>query len=98
LYHFWLKLYKNAIPNLRSLVHWLDQLAMRWVTFDSLCEALAPLIKPFYYDEPRTILEQRIVGMLVHLGLMRVGEHPEHGVVVRMTPLSGPIIAGMDEG
>ncbi|OXM88052.1 hypothetical protein [Paenibacillus rigui] len=93
-YRFWLRLYKNAIPNLQSLVFWLDRLARDWVTAASLKEVLVPLIRPFYYDTPESILEQRVLQMMMHLGLLRIGEHEEHGTVIQITKLGSRIIQG----
>lgn len=94
LYRLWLRLYKGPIPNIRSLVHWIDKLCSRWVKADTVMLTLIPYVKPFYYDQPETILEQRLIGMMLHLGLLRVGEHAEHGQVIRMTPLGRTIVAG----
>lgn len=55
---------------------------------------LTPYVKPFFYDQSETILEQRLIGMMMHLGLLRIGEHAEHGQVIRMTPLGRTIVAG----
>ncbi|MBW4082812.1 hypothetical protein [Paenibacillus sp. S150] len=85
LYMFWLKLYKGAIPNLPSLVYWISISAGKWVTVASLVEALGWLVKPFYYDDAASILEQRILRMLLHLGMLRLGETAE-GPAVMMTP------------
>ena len=95
IYRFWLKLYKNPIHNLQSLTHWIDRLAGRWVTLESLSEVLTPLIKPFYYDAPASILSNRIVMMMMHQGLLRIGEHPETGTVVEMTKLGSSIVRGV---
>ncbi|MDQ1909398.1 hypothetical protein RAC89_02640 [Paenibacillus sp. GD4] len=95
-YRFWLRLYKGAIPNLQSLVQWLDKLASRtWVTASSLKEAIGPLIRPFYYDSPDSILEQRILQMMMHLGLVRIGEDEAAGRVVQVTKLGSSLIAGI---
>ncbi|MCS7462489.1 hypothetical protein N0M98_20415 [Paenibacillus doosanensis] len=93
-YRFWLRLYKNAIPNLQSLVHWLDKIAKSWVTLESVKETLVPLIRPFYYDTPESVLEQRIVRMMMHLGLLRIGESDEFGTVVQVTKLGNGVIQG----
>ncbi|MEK4327658.1 hypothetical protein MKX70_17680 [Paenibacillus sp. FSL R7-0312] len=85
LFSFWLRLYKGAIPNLPSLVYWISLSASRWVTVASLSEGLGWLIKPFYYDDAGAILEQRILRMMLHLGMIRLGEGAE-GPVVMMTP------------
>ena len=78
IFRFWLRLYKGAIPNINSLVYWISQCARDWVTATSLYESLGWLIRPFYYDSPQNILERRIIRMLMHLGMLRIGE-PEYG-------------------
>lgn len=85
IFSFWLRLYKGAVPNLTSLVYWISVSAKQWVTVASLVEGLGWLIKPFYYDDPASILEQRILRMMLHLGLLRMGETAE-GPVVMITP------------
>ncbi|WP_308639156.1 hypothetical protein [Paenibacillus silvisoli] len=94
LYQFWLRLYKGPIPNMKAIVHWIDKLGSRWVKAETVMNTLTPYIKPFYYDQPSTILEQRLIGMMMHLGLLRIGEHAEYGQVIRMTPLGRTIVAG----
>lgn len=85
LYSFWLRLYKGAIPNLPSLVYWISIAARDWVTASSLEEAVGWLIKPFYYDDAGSILEKRILRMMLHLGMLKLGE-ASGGLVVKVTP------------
>ncbi|WP_248925449.1 hypothetical protein [Paenibacillus hamazuiensis] len=93
-YRFWLRLYKNPVPNVQALVQWIDKLTGEWTTYDSLQQVLVPLIRPFYYDTPESILETRIVQMMMHLGLLRIGEDGQHGKVLRITKLGSGIIQG----
>ncbi|CAG7648845.1 hypothetical protein ACFQI7_11980 [Paenibacillus allorhizosphaerae] len=93
-YRFWLRLYKGPIPNIQSLVHWINQLAKSWVTVATLKEALGGLIRPFYYDTPDSIFEQRLLQMMMHLGLLRIGEDTVHGAVIQMTKMGSGIIEG----
>ncbi|MFC5650793.1 hypothetical protein ACFPYJ_17090 [Paenibacillus solisilvae] len=95
LYQFWIRLYRGPIPNIRSIIHWIDKLSRRWVNAEDLMKALVPFIKPYYYDQPETILEQRLLTMMMHLGLLRVGEHAEQRQVIRMTPMGKSIVAGL---
>ncbi|MBM7564508.1 hypothetical protein [Paenibacillus sacheonensis] len=95
LYQFWLRLYKGPIPNIRSLVYWIDKLGAKWVKAETVMGTLTPYVKPFFYDQSETILEQRLIGMMMHLGMLRIGEHAEHGQVIRMTPLGRTIVAGL---
>ncbi|HZG78085.1 MAG TPA: hypothetical protein VEZ72_19695 [Paenibacillus sp.] len=94
-YQFWLKLYKNPIHNVQTLVHWIDRLAGRWVALSTLSRVLTPLIKPYYYDSPESILANRIVTMMMHQGLLRIGEHPDAGTVIEMTKLGSSIVRGV---
>ncbi|MCZ8520518.1 MULTISPECIES: hypothetical protein [Paenibacillus] len=93
-YRFWLRLYKGPVPPLQSLVQWLNRTCSEWVTYSSLLGVLGPLIRPFYYDSAESILEQRVVRMMMHLGLLRIGEDPAQGPVVRMTKLGASIVEG----
>ena len=93
-YRFWLRLYKGPVPHLQSIAQWLNRLCKGWVTFDSVKRVLGPLIRPFYYDTPDSILEQRIVQMMMHLGLIRIGEEERHGRVIQVTKLGSSIIEG----
>ena len=85
IFRFWLRLYKQAIPNLTSLVYWTSECAKEWVTVSSLHQAIGWLIKPYYYDTAESILNERILKMMLHLGLLRIGESQEQGAVVQMT-------------
>ncbi|MED5017726.1 hypothetical protein P9847_10460 [Paenibacillus chibensis] len=85
IFRFWLRLYKQAVPNLTSLVYWTSECAKEWVTVTSLHQALGWLIKPYFYDSAESILNERILGMMLHLGMIRIGESLEHGQVVQMT-------------
>ncbi|WP_339168856.1 hypothetical protein NSQ55_20415 [Paenibacillus sp. FSL H7-0943] len=85
IFSFWLRLYKGAVPNLPSLVYWISISAGNWVTVPSLVDGVGWLIKPFYYDSAASILEQRIIRMMVHLGMLKLGE-TSGGLAVMMTP------------
>jgi hypothetical protein len=94
IYRFWLRLYKNPVPNVQSIVQWVERLARGWVTAASLGAVLCPLIRPFYYDSSESIFEQRILQMMMHLGLLRIGEDERCGRVVQVTKLGSAIVQG----
>lgn len=93
-YRFWLRLYKNPIPNIQSMVAWIERLCGSWVTVASLVDLLSQLVKPYYYDSSASIVEQRLLQMLMHLGLVRIGEDESQGAVVQVTKLGSRIIQG----
>lgn len=84
LFRFWLRLYKGAVPNLSSIVYWTGECAGDWSTTESLFKQIGPFIQPFYYDTAEDIYEKRIIRMMLHLGMIRAGEH-EQGRTVQMT-------------
>lgn len=86
IFRYWLRLYKGAIPNLASIVYWVGECANEWISVSSLLESIGGLVQPFYYDTSEAVLKQRILQMLMHLGMIRIGEHLENGQVVKMTP------------
>ncbi|AZK47189.1 hypothetical protein [Paenibacillus lentus] len=83
---FWLRLYKGPIPNLLSLMYWIERCSTEWVTAASLFERLELLIKPFFYDTPESIFEERILRMMLHLGMLRIGEDDSRERFVQTTP------------
>lgn len=94
LYRFWLRLYKGPIPNLSTLVQWVMRLSTEWVTVDSLNLILQPLIRSYYYDTQKDILEHRVLNMLMHLGIITWGETEDGDQVVRITPQGKMLVSG----
>lgn len=94
LYRFWLKQYKSAIPNLQPIVYWISRMTQHWVTYDSLKNVICAHIKPYYYDTTHSIFDQRIMMMMMHVGLLRIGEHERFGRVVQMSKLGSMLVAG----
>jgi hypothetical protein len=94
-YRFWIKLYKGAIPNIQALIQWFDRLAKTWVSVSSLGEVICPLIKPYYYDSPESIFNQRLIMMMLHLGLVRLGEDIMLGSVLQVSKLGSSLIQGI---
>ncbi|MEK5061270.1 hypothetical protein BK126_11920 [Paenibacillus sp. FSL H7-0326] len=85
LFRFWLRQYKGAIPNVASVVYWIGRCAERWVTVSSLLESIGDLVHPFYYDSKEVVFMQRILQMLLHLGMIRCGDSEQEGQAIQMT-------------
>ncbi|WP_028775889.1 hypothetical protein [Shimazuella kribbensis] len=74
LYRFWIRLYKRPIPNLPIVLKWVGSLAhLGWFPVQTIKEIVAPWLHPFYY-ESEELLFARILKMLAHLGVLRIGE------------------------
>lgn len=95
---YWLRLYRGPIPNVAALAHWTLYLTGDWVTAESLVACLRPLVKPFYYDRPETVLEKRVIRMLMHFGLLKLGEHDAGGTVLRADAQAPLILKRMAGG
>ncbi|MBB6635369.1 hypothetical protein [Cohnella thailandensis] len=98
LYRFWLRLYKSPIPNLNILVQWISLLSAEWTTVDSVERILLPFVKEYYYDSASDVLRKRVIGNMMHLGLLRIGETESREAVIRMTPQGRQLIAGVEVG
>jgi len=94
-YRFWLRLYKGPVSNLAALVHWTARLCRSsWATLSSVKRVLHPLAKPYYYDTVDDVLERRVFGMLVHLGVLRMGRTDAGETVIRTTPQGLAAVSG----
>jgi hypothetical protein len=93
-YRFWIRLYKGPVRNIQAIVQWICILADEWVSAASLGEVLCPLIRPYYYDSADSILNQRILAMMMHQGLLRMGQHGEYGAVVQVTRRGAEVVKG----
>ncbi|WP_164472703.1 hypothetical protein [Cohnella candidum] len=95
LYRFWLRVYKGPIANLTALVQWVNRLSAAWTTVSSLFEVLRPLIRSYYFDQEQDVLERRVLGMMMHLGLLRWGETSSGEALVKMTPQGSAVVSGI---
>jgi hypothetical protein len=86
---FWKKTYKNAVPCLPFLFQFILEIsAEQWIESNQLYRMIQPWLQPYYYDDEETIYRERIVQMLVHLGLMQVSRSKEEeSTYLRFTPL-----------
>ena len=77
-FHYWLKTYGKPLPTLPFLVHWMNAvLLQQWISTDKLYNAISPWISSYYYDDVPTIFRERIIQMLLHLGLIQIGVHAQ---------------------
>ncbi len=87
LFRFWLRTYRHAIPNLRTIVARTAELTRHaWVYADSLAALWLDQIEPYYYETNEQILVARILGMLVHLGVLARGAAEDGAVAYRLSP------------
>jgi hypothetical protein len=87
LYKFWIRVYKHPIPGLATLIRMICYAAdAGWVEESSLLHLIVPRVRPYYYDKEEDIVKKRILKMLIHLGLLRVGEFGNEHLFYQTTP------------
>lgn len=79
MYKFWLRLYKRPIKGLPMFARLIGKAAERWIREEELVQILSSRIRPYYYDNEESIAKNRILKMMVHLGLLRKGLVDEDG-------------------
>ncbi|TDY50713.1 XPB/Ssl2-like helicase family protein [Alicyclobacillus sacchari] len=79
LLQFYMRTYRRPIPRLYDIIATILLLADDWTSSASLYAVCAPQVKAFYYDEPKDVWDKRIVKMLIHLGVARLGYDDESG-------------------
>lgn len=77
IYRTWIRIYKHPIPLLPVVTHLIALLCDQWVLLPSLFAVVRPWLNEYYYDTPEQVFEQRIVKMMVHLGLLRMTASPD---------------------
>ncbi|OEF99022.1 hypothetical protein BHF71_10200 [Vulcanibacillus modesticaldus] len=73
-YQFWIRLYKYSIPFLQLVVRLIDLVATsKWVELDSLEQVVNFWLNDRYYENKQQIFRERIIKMLLHLGVIKIG-------------------------
>lgn len=75
---YWLKLYKKPINSLPFVINLIQELTLkRWVLDSDLFLILKNWLKSYYYDDETKLFEQRIIQMMIHLGMLQAVVDPE---------------------
>jgi hypothetical protein len=95
LYRFWLRLYRRPIPHVAVIVQWVDLLCRyEWIGISQVEEAVSGWLRPFYYEDKKSLL-QRLLKMMLHLGMIRLGERKNGEKVIRMNEIGHTWITGV---
>lgn len=71
---YWLKLYKKPIVALPFMVSLIQELTEnQWISEADLFMIIKNWLKTYYYDDETKLFDQRIIQMMVHLGLLQIG-------------------------
>ncbi|MFC5403792.1 hypothetical protein [Cohnella soli] len=95
IYRCWMRQYKIPVPSLPALAQWVMRLTPEWTTVESVIQILQPLVRPYFYDTQRDVLDNRVLRMLMHLGALRWGETESGEAVVKLTKQGKSLISGV---
>lgn len=86
LYRFWIRLYQKPIPHLPILIRWIGLLAYPgWVSKELVYQAAGEWLSPFYYETAQSLFG-KILQMMLHLGVLKVGtENEQHFLTLTET-------------
>lgn len=78
LYQFWIRLYKFSIPFLQVIVKLIDLTSFpNWVELEKLENLILFWINDHYYEKKEQIFRERIIKMLLHLGVIQISVENE---------------------
>ncbi|MDQ0188554.1 helicase-associated domain-containing protein [Alicyclobacillus cycloheptanicus] len=79
LVRFYITLYRRPITRLPQIVQLVAHVSTAWVRSDVMLSALDAFVNDYYYDSKEQVWSTRILKMLTHLGVIRLGKD-EHSV------------------
>lgn len=82
---YWLAIYKKPIPNLKALTYFIYVSLKQWRSVDELQIQLLPYIKTYYFDNEEAILHKRILKMLLHFGVIELGQDDKQQLMAKLT-------------
>jgi hypothetical protein len=94
LLQFYISLYRRPIPRLPQIIQTIAGISPDWVESHSLYLTMSELVPKFYYDEALTVWQTRIIKMLMHLGVIRIGEDEIGQTWFQMTILGQQLVTG----
>jgi hypothetical protein len=75
---YWIRLYKHPIPSLPFIYRFIvDLLSNQWLESNQLYAMIKPWLKSYYFDDVEVIFRDRIIQMLVHLGVVQMSFNNE---------------------
>ncbi|SMO42859.1 hypothetical protein [Melghirimyces algeriensis] len=85
IYRFWLRLYRHPIPQLAVIVKWIDLLShRRWIATHTVKKVVENWLNSFYYAGEDELFQQ-LIRMMMHLGMLQIGETESKRKLIKMT-------------
>ncbi|SDW59453.1 hypothetical protein SAMN05444487_104219 [Marininema mesophilum] len=95
LYRFWLRLYKTPLPHLALVVKWIELLCRgTWQGAEELYQGIKEWISPYYYESEENLFN-RVLKMMLHLGMIRIGESVNKNRLITMNVMGAEWVSGV---
>ncbi len=92
LIQFYISVYRRPIPRLHEIIRVILHLAMEWIESESALSVIRELVNKFYYDEVEDVWKKRIVKMMMHLGLLKIGSDKSENTWFQITKLGQQLL------
>jgi len=93
LFQYWRSYYRKAIPRLSLALAVIGHtLHAAWVERESLARIVLDYVDSYYYDSAEQVVQQRILSMLCHLGIIARGQTDDGRSLLRLTDLGACIL------
>jgi hypothetical protein len=91
---FFIRLYRKPIPHLPIILRWISSLCHPgWMMTEVVYQAVDPWLAPYYYETKESLFD-KVVRMLVHLGVLREGVDGEVHYL-SLTPMGAKWLRGI---
>jgi hypothetical protein len=81
LIQFWQRTYKKPIPTLPFIMNFFSELSSHgWIDLNDISNLFQPWLSSYYYDDCYTIFQDRIIEMLIHLGIVQISTVSERNI------------------
>ncbi|MGF7089027.1 hypothetical protein JOD24_002896 [Kroppenstedtia sanguinis] len=95
MYRFWLRLYRKPIPRIAVIVKWIDLLAQGgWYRSQEVKKVVGDWLNTYYYETGESLFK-RILQLMLHLGLVRIGEMSSGEQVLQMNVTGHRWVSGV---
>ncbi len=70
---FYITTYRRPIKRLPQIAQLIAHSAVKWIDSEQMLNTVSDLVQPYYYDDQLQVWRTRILKMLMHLGMIRIG-------------------------
>lgn len=92
LVRFYVGLYRRPVPRLPQIIQLIAQVSKEWVQAQAMLDALELFVNEYYYDDKAQVWTTRILKMLTHLGVIRVGQDDSNKTWFQITKLGQQLL------